>query len=164
MLLELAGSPLAVERSRREIESLAGEAGASVAESAGDASRPLALLSPSSSRLVCKLTALPTRQPALVDALASLAPGPRLLAWPVAGILYASWPAHGDPAAAVAAVQATAAEAGAGVVAEVCPVELKGGVDVFPDASGPSFDLMRRVKQQFDPAGILSPGRFLGKL
>jgi len=164
LLVELAGSPLAVERSRREIESLAAEAGAVPVGAVADASRPLTLLSPSSSRLVCKLTALPTRLPALVDALASLSPAPRLLAWPVAGILYASWLEHSDPAAALAAVRAAAATERAGVVVEVCPVELKGGLDVFPDVSGPSFDLMRRVKQQFDPEGVLSPGRFLGKL
>ena len=41
--------------------------------------------------------------------------------------------------------------------------ELKRRIDVFGDPP-PAFELMRRVKQQFDPNGILSPGRFVGRL
>jgi glycolate oxidase FAD binding subunit len=41
------------------------------------------------------------------------------------------------------------------------PVALKAGFDVWGEA-GSSLPLMRRVKEQFDPAGILNPGRFVG--
>jgi glycolate oxidase FAD binding subunit len=44
-----------------------------------------------------------------------------------------------------------------------CDTELKRRLDVFGDPP-PAFDLMRRVKDQFDPKGILSPGRFVGRL
>jgi len=44
---------------------------------------------------------------------------------------------------------------------ECCPTELKQQVNVW----GPARDdltLIERLKQAFDPQGILSPGRFLG--
>jgi glycolate oxidase FAD binding subunit len=44
-----------------------------------------------------------------------------------------------------------------------CDPELKRRIDVFGEPP-PAFDLMRRIKQQFDPNGILSPGRFVGRL
>jgi glycolate oxidase FAD binding subunit len=47
------------------------------------------------------------------------------------------------------------------LIVERCPVEIKKLVDVW----GPTrtdFQLMRAIKSQFDPAGILSPGRFVG--
>jgi len=44
-----------------------------------------------------------------------------------------------------------------------CSDDLKRRIDVFGDPP-PAFELMRRVKHQFDPNGILSPGRFVGRL
>jgi glycolate oxidase FAD binding subunit len=38
---------------------------------------------------------------------------------------------------------------------------MKKSTDVW-DVSGPVVDLMRNLKAQFDPAGALSPGRFVG--
>jgi len=49
------------------------------------------------------------------------------------------------------------------VVVERCPLGVKQQIDVWGD----SFDgmaIMRRIKQQFDPQGILNPGRFVGRL
>jgi glycolate oxidase FAD binding subunit len=46
---------------------------------------------------------------------------------------------------------------------ERCPSELKGDLDVFGDLGAP-LDVMRRMKQQFDPDGTLSPGRFAGRI
>jgi glycolate oxidase FAD binding subunit len=42
-----------------------------------------------------------------------------------------------------------------------CPLEMKKRFDVWPSA-GDALPLMRRVKEQFDPKGTLSPGRFTG--
>ncbi len=41
------------------------------------------------------------------------------------------------------------------------PPELKQDVDVW-GSPPPSFSLMREIKRQFDPKGILNPGRFVG--
>lgn len=44
---------------------------------------------------------------------------------------------------------------------ESAPLELKRSCDVWGPA-GPGIRLMRNIKEQFDPQGILSPGRFVG--
>ena len=43
------------------------------------------------------------------------------------------------------------------------PGDLKRGFEVWGD-SPPAFSLMRDVKHQFDPRGLLNPGRFVGSL
>ena len=44
-----------------------------------------------------------------------------------------------------------------------CPREIKTELDVWGSV-GDTLPLMRRVKQQFDPAGMLNPGRFIGRI
>jgi len=59
----------------------------------------------------------------------------------------------------VAAVLARLRE-GAGAVVRYAPQEVREGVDMWGPI--PALGLMRRVKDQFDPAHRLSPGRFAG--
>ena len=50
-----------------------------------------------------------------------------------------------------------------GAVVEDAPPQVKRGVDVFgPEPS--SLPLMRSIKAQLDPNGVLSPGRFVGRI
>ena len=49
------------------------------------------------------------------------------------------------------------------VVVERCPNEVKSKIDVWGD-SPEGVDIMRRVKQELDPDGILNPGRFAGRI
>ena len=42
-----------------------------------------------------------------------------------------------------------------------CPLEIKSKMDVWGSA-GDALALMRSIKAQFDPAGLLNPGRFIG--
>lgn len=42
------------------------------------------------------------------------------------------------------------------------PVELRRAQDPWSVREGPALELMRRVKQRFDPAGICNPGVFVG--
>jgi glycolate oxidase FAD binding subunit len=53
-----------------------------------------------------------------------------------------------------------AAGLGGSVVALRTPRGVKGLVDVWGPVAG--LDLMRRVKQAFDPGRVLAPGRFVG--
>lgn len=51
--------------------------------------------------------------------------------------------------------------AGGSIAILRCATGLKKQIQVWPDV-GNSLPLMRRIKDQFDPNGILSPGRFVG--
>ena len=62
--------------------------------------------------------------------------------------------------AAGASVQAVQRNGGATVI-ELSPSGIKRGMDVFGDV-GPSLLVMRRMKEQYDPARVLNPGRFAG--
>ncbi|WP_395657151.1 FAD-binding oxidoreductase [Nocardioides sp.] len=76
------------------------------------------------------------------------------------GVLYA---ALADPDAvpdALARLREVAARHGGTVVVVDAPDEVKAAVDVWGPV--PALDLMRRVKDQFDPDRRLAPGRFVG--
>ena len=49
------------------------------------------------------------------------------------------------------------------VVVERCPQEVKGNIDVWGD-SLEGMAIMRRIKKELDPAGVLNPGRFAGRI
>ncbi|QWZ07105.1 FAD-binding oxidoreductase [Nocardioides panacis] len=80
-----------------------------------------------------------------------------------AGVAYAAVPA-GTPVEAVAATLARLREVctrhGGSTVVVDAPAGVKAGVDVWGPI--PALDLMRRVKDQFDPDHRLAPGRFVG--
>ncbi|MCH8191279.1 MAG: FAD-binding oxidoreductase, partial [Chloroflexi bacterium] len=48
-------------------------------------------------------------------------------------------------------------------VVESCGPSVKRAVDVW-GPPGSEFAIMRRLKEQFDPGRIFSPGRFVGGL
>ena len=75
------------------------------------------------------------------------------------GTLYASCPAS-ELQAAVARLRAAAHGFGGAVVVIDAPAEVKATLDVWGPVRG--LDLMRRVKDRFDPTRVLSPGRFVG--
>ncbi len=84
------------------------------------------------------------------------------------GTVLAYWSAGGAPGddadaarIAVSAAREAAAQHGGGAVIERCPVDVKRDIDVFGEL-GPSLEVMRRMKQQFDPGRNLAPGRFAG--
>ena len=63
----------------------------------------------------------------------------------------------------VAALRAAAADAGGAVVVREAPAEVRAELDVWGEI-GPALPLMRAVKDAFDPARTLAPGRFVGGL
>jgi len=58
-------------------------------------------------------------------------------------------------------LRAHVARAEGSVVVLQAPLDIKDGIDVWGPI-GDALPLMRRVKERFDPAGILNPGRFVG--
>jgi glycolate oxidase FAD binding subunit len=79
------------------------------------------------------------------------------------GVLYAGLPGATDPGVVAGVVSdlRAATRAGAGhCVVLTAPPPVRARIDVWGHVDG--LDLMRRVKEQFDPAGTLAPGRFVG--
>ncbi len=73
-----------------------------------------------------------------------------------AGVLYAA----ADSASAVAAAREAAHAAGGHAVVVTAPRQLHEELDFWGPV--PGLELMRRVKEQFDPARRLAPGSFVG--
>ncbi|GAA1737872.1 FAD-binding oxidoreductase [Luedemannella helvata] len=69
-------------------------------------------------------------------------------------------PPPGSVPALVTAVRAVAGELDGSAVVTRAPRATSADLDVWGPVRG--LDLMRRVKEQFDPGGVLSPGRFVG--
>lgn len=64
----------------------------------------------------------------------------------------------------VARLREALGPAGGGVVLERAPRAVREGVDPWGPADPEQLELMRRVKDEFDPARTLNPGRFVGEL
>ncbi len=116
---------------------------------------------------VVKAGMLPTRLPQFMAA-AEAAFGGRGLAWgwvvrAGVGLAYGYLEAPDQPTlgAAVEAARAAARELGGYLVVERADPDLKAALDVWGPI-GPELELMRRIKAEFDPKGILNPGRFVG--
>ncbi|MDQ3463205.1 MAG: FAD-binding oxidoreductase [Actinomycetota bacterium] len=80
-----------------------------------------------------------------------------------AGVLYGGLPAQRPPddvRAAVTALRAVCVGTGGSLVVLDAPAAIKSTVDIWGPVS--ALELMRSVKQQFDPQRRLSPGRFVG--
>jgi glycolate oxidase FAD binding subunit len=54
-------------------------------------------------------------------------------------------------------------EAGGNMIIQRAPTRVKNRVKVWGD-SGSDFVVMKRLKGQLDPSGIMCPGRFVGGL
>ena len=50
---------------------------------------------------------------------------------------------------------------GGHIIIEHCPPTIKSEIDVWSDV-GKSLSTMLKMKEQYDPKGILNPGRFVG--
>ncbi len=51
--------------------------------------------------------------------------------------------------------------AGGHAVIEKIRTEVKNAIDVW-GYEAPALEIMRRIKREFDPKGLLNPGRFVG--
>ncbi len=143
----LAGAPAAVERSKTEIGVLAGDT-ATTDE-----------VAPSEHPIRIRVSVRPSDVAALLNEAATTLPNASLEAYPTVGVCRIG----ADAADAIEAAEALADWFGGTSVVERCPVEVKRNIDVFGETPQ-AFELMRRLKQEFDPGSVLSPGRFVGRL
>jgi glycolate oxidase FAD binding subunit len=91
-----------------------------------------------------------------------------LLAQPGHGVLQLSIRGGFDAGRVVADLvqplrRALEAEGGS-LIVERGPIELKRLYDVWGTINPEILDIMTRIKSEFDPAGLLNPGRFVGGL
>ena len=79
------------------------------------------------------------------------------------GILWISYPPDQTVAGDFEKLLSLAGQHRGQAIMLVSPAELKRDVNVWGPAPT-AFFLMRRIKQQFDPKGLMNPGRFVGRL
>lgn len=82
-----------------------------------------------------------------------------LVAYPDSGIVYS----HTEDLDALGDREESATLVGGNVVVERAPSSLKQERDVFGELPE-GFPLMKGIKEKLDPEGVLSPGRFVGRL
>jgi len=87
------------------------------------------------------------------------------------GIRLLSWDPSGVSAEDIRRLRKAAGRLGGSVVVEQCPLALKRELDVWDDLSSgmdsgmdSGMEIMRRLKNKFDPNRTLNPGRFIGGL
>lgn len=108
--------------------------------------------------VICKISALPAQIADVSNLISTTATKWTVVAQSV-GLVTARL--DGPPLESVRALRASIEKIGGSLVVLECPTEWKSGFDVW-GSGGDALPLMVRVKQQFDPAGTLNRGRFIG--
>jgi glycolate oxidase FAD binding subunit len=164
LLLELAGAESLLETDLRELveEIGAREVGPAVVERLRGVQG--GIFHPGGLRF--RVSSLPSRVGEASEIL--VRDGGAVLTYPARGLLYARFPVglSSDERAVEAAERSArlaAAAGGGGFVIEEAPDWAKRGRDVFGDP-GELLPLFRALKHQYDPRGVLNPGRFAGRL
>ncbi len=91
------------------------------------------------------------------------APPPSVVADLGSGAVFSHWSAQGEDFDGLRRIWDGARGVGTHATMLAGPVEVKSGTDVFGNEPA-GFELMRALKQQFDPDGKLNRGRFIGHL
>ena len=108
--------------------------------------------------VVVKVSTLPSSLPAAITATQDL--GGTLVARAGLGLAWIQL----DPAGAAAAIEELRRRlAPAPCVLLDAPTEVRAALDPWGDETGP-VELMRNVKERFDPAGVCAPGLYVGGL
>ncbi len=181
LAVSVAGSPETVERQAREFTTLFGAARASRtatlledrAASTWQAIRDLLdrVSAAEGERIICKIAVPISRGGDLLAAAeqAGRRHGLRAVVKAHAGsgvvrVCYLpgpQWPAAEVLGAALDALRREAEAAEGSLVLQAAPPAVKGHVDAW-GKPGEAFEVMRRLKTEFDPRGLCNPGRFLG--
>ena len=116
--------------------------------------------------VVLRIGTLPTRLVETLGAVQAMLPGAAVAGAAGLGALRALV-THADPSALVAPVErlrGTVAEVNGGVIVERAPRALRERLDPWGAVPAPTLAVMRAIKTEFDPRGVLNPGRFVGGL
>jgi glycolate oxidase FAD binding subunit len=118
--------------------------------------RPFAASGPARARDLWRISTAPSRGAEVGRALCERADAQTIYDW-AGGLVWAALPAAEDASAAL--VRATVAAAGGHATLIRAPAAVRAAVDVFtPEPPAPAA-LTRRVRESFDPRGVLNAGR-----
>lgn len=177
--VRLGGRPRALERQLRDCVGMCREAGAVDVDTVeGDAAtilwRRLADFgwdAETEALAAARVSVLPTALAPLLESVARTTPdesaAPSVVAQPGYGGLSMFWfegeegQSESSVVESVSGARALVREMGGRLVIERCPPGVKAAMDVWDDV-GESLDVMRRMKEQYDPGSILNPGRYAG--
>jgi glycolate oxidase FAD binding subunit len=109
---------------------------------------------------VCAISLLSTRWPQVIARITAIAGR----GWHVVGQAFGAGLLSLRPtpsAELITTLRRELTQLGASLTVLRCATSLKRHLDVWPNV-GDALPLMRRVKEQFDPNGILAPGSFVG--
>jgi glycolate oxidase FAD binding subunit len=159
-----AGTASAVERSRQEATDLATDFGGILGKTEQPKRQGDMPAWTHAHPMTTVAHVLPTLVSRLIDEVDPEAPGAFVDASLLEGFVSMTWLGAGADEDLVHRVRAVTAGLGGSLVVTGCDPALKSQIDVFAEVPPKTLDLMRRIKHQFDPNGILSPGRFVGKL
>lgn len=141
---------LLCNRTRREYEAVSTEEQARL--------RDWHLTAPSIVR--CRAGVPPGETYRLLSWLANLGEGLAVHAQAGSGVVRVWWESEPCEDTVVSALRQEARRLGGFCVLERAPVQMKRRLGVWGNISG-GFAVMQRLKQLFDPAGVLAPGRFV---
>ena len=163
--------PEAVSAQGEDLVAIARGEGGQVVTAEGDFwSRPWGFLADAT--VVLKVAAPSSEAAALCGEIQHLATGVGIVAGVLGeagnGVLHAAL--RGTLSAAewesrvIAPLRARLAGAGGSVVVERAPREVKERLDVWGPVEPETLALMKRLKSEFDPVGILNPGRYVDRI
>lgn len=109
--------------------------------------------------VVVKVSALPSAMPAAIVATQTL--GGTLVARAGLGLAWVQLPSDGGVVGAIEELRRLLAPAPCVVLD--APTDVRAALDPWGGETGP-VELMRKVKERFDPAGVCAPGLFVGGL
>ncbi len=136
---------------------------------------PRLILDSTPNALIFRIGVLPTAMPSLLELLRQIAGQNRVGFASLSratGFVYAAFLPESDEEAAAAVLtnvvteafrSCTQPEIAAQAMLEWGPPQIKAAAGSIWGATRPDFGLMKKMKDVFDPQGILGPGRFIGR-
>ena len=109
-----------------------------------------------------RISVLPNRMVNAMQTLSQYQGAAAIVAQPGYGMMNAHWfSCDANMSEIILGARQAVHDIGGSLIVERAPVEVKDAVDVW-DYRGESLEVMRSLKAQYDPNGILNPNRFAG--